>query len=388
MIDNAIKTEETEETNDKKATSEEKPESLSQVASPTQWKKSVATVVFGVIIIAILASIIFGKKQTQESTTSSVKTDYSLSAPQATTPNPSPATAPQQQLSMQIQQLKSSLDSGRLAEQEKLYRMRQAAPIEMYTLNTINSNSSVDDLTANSSNSLPLSRHQVAKLKRLMGESDPNSQFQTQVSNDHVITMEAKSIPHLTYTVTQGTLIPGMLQTAIDSSLPGMVKANVTLDVYGAAGNRILIPKGSTLIGQYNAGVSLGQRRVFVVWTRLIRPDGIDVMLGSPGTDSLGQAGLGADKLETHFWARFGQASLLSIIGAGIANAGVTDTDEYNSASAYREALSTNFQQTANSALAATFMIKPTLHIYQGARINVFVNRDLSFYAALRGSTR
>jgi type IV secretion system protein VirB10 len=208
-------------------------------------------------------------------------------------------------------------------------------------------------------------------------------QFQQAVSSMPVETVDATHIQHLDYTITQGTLIPGSLQTAIDSDLPGMVKATVSMDVYAASGNRVLIPKGATLIGQYSSGIAMAQRRVLVVWTRLICPDGVDVMLGSPGTNSLGQAGLGADRLDTHFWTRFGQASLLSIIGAGIATAGVQSQDPYNSAAAYRSAIANNFQQTSNTALNATLAIKPTIHIDQGARITVFVNRDLSFYNAL-----
>jgi len=239
-------------------------------------------------------------------------------------------------------------------------------------------------ISENADSRLPLSANQIDKLKRLMGV-DADSQFQQNASHTPVETVDATQIAHTDYTVMQGTLIPGSLQTAINSDLPGMVKATVSRDVYAASGDRVLIPKGSTLIGQYNSGLVMGQKRVLVAWTRVIRPDGIDALLGSPGTDALGQGGLGADTLDTHFWARFGQASLLSIIGSAIATAGVSENDAYNSASAYRTAMASNFQSVAGSSLLSTMNIKPTVHVYQGARINVFVNRDISFYNTLTG---
>ena len=366
-----------------------KPETISEVASTSQLTKWVGATFFVGLIIFILSSILLGDKKDKKSNVA-IQTDYSIQAPISTVSalNHQPQT---DQIRSQLEAIKSNLDSGKLAEQEKLYRMRQAAPIEMYAMNTNSSAALADSESSNDlaiHSSLPLSQKQIIKLKKWIGPNDPNSQFQNDAANTPVETAIANPIPHLDFTLTQGTLIPGVLQTAVDSSLPGMVKANVTLDVYAAAGEQILIPKGSTLIGQYNSGMSMGQRRIFVVWTRLIRPDGIDIMLGSPGTDTLGQAGMEANALETHFLSRFGQASLLSIIGAGIANAGVSNADEYNSASSYREAISNKLQQSANSSLASTLMIKPTLHIYQGTRINVFVNRDLSFYAALSGLSK
>lgn len=284
----------------------------------------------------------------------------------------------------QLARMRAKMLAEKMLQNAKLYRMRQGAPIEMYTVS--NSSGGMAGAGGGASwkgSNLPLSRSQINRLKQWVGSNDKNRHFQNQVSNTPVETVAATRIVHSDYTVPQGTLIDGTLQTAINSGLPGMVKAVVSRDVYAASGDRVLIPKGSTLIGQYNADVSMGQRRVFVVWSRVIRPDGIDVMLGSPGTNTLGQGGLGANVLDTHFLARFGQASLLSLIGAGISNAGVSGSDQYNSADAYRAAIANNFQSVASASLNSTMNIKPTIHVYQGTRINVFVAKDLSFYNAL-----
>ncbi|MFX4581744.1 TrbI/VirB10 family protein, partial [Acinetobacter baumannii] len=68
--------------------------------------------------------------------------------------------------------------------------------------------------------------------------------------------------------VAQGTFIRGVLETAVQSDLPGMVRATVTENVWSFDGRRVLIPAGSRLIGEYKSGIAQGQTRVFVVWTR------------------------------------------------------------------------------------------------------------------------
>lgn len=371
-------------------------ESLSQVASPNPNRKRLGTVFFIIIIVMMVFWTFFGgdKKETKVAK-AGVKPNWQL-AHSATDTKVDASTG---ELNDKMQQLKTKMDLEKLAQQEKLYRMRQSAPIEMYSadyssvstkpVTCASENQGVQSFEqTNLGNNLPLSAQQIEKLKAMTQSNDPNSQFQQNVVNTPVEVAHATRIAYPDYTITQGTLIPGVLQTAINSDLPGMVKANVSMDVYAQQGNRVLIPKGSTLIGQYNSGIAMGQRRVFILWTRLIRPDGIDVMLGSPGTDSLGQGGMDANALNTHFWTRFGQATLLSIVAAGIANVGVNGTDEYNSASEYRMAIANSFQQSAGTSLMGSINTKPTIHIHQGEKMNVFVNRDLVFYNVLTQKTQ
>jgi type IV secretion system protein VirB10 len=145
-----------------------------------------------------------------------------------------------------------------------------------------------------------------------------------------------------------------------------------------------LIPEGSRLLGQYKSGMLQGQSRIFMVWTRLITPSGISIQIGSPGVDSLGMAGMGADAIDRHFWERFGTGSLLSLIGAGAANAGVTPADQENSASVYRSAVANSFSQSASQSLQQDSRIPPTLTTYQGKPIIVFVAKDLNFKGAIK----
>ena len=174
--------------------------------------------------------------------------------------------------------------------------------------------------------------------------------------------------------VPQGTIIAAVLETAIDSDLPGLVRAVVSRDVRGFDGSKVLIPRGSRLVGQYSSGVALNQSRAFVIWTRVLRSDGVSVQLVSAGTDPLGTAGLGG-KVDTHFLRRFGAATLLSVISGGL---------EYlaNTARSGSQVLVGNVSQAnqlASIALQRQIDIAPTIRVAQGTPVRVFVARDLDF---------
>lgn len=168
-------------------------------------------------------------------------------------------------------------------------------------------------------------------------------------------------------TVTQGTLIPAILETAIDTNVPGYVRAVVSRDVRSFDGTRVLVPRSSRLIGQYQSGLQGGQKRAYVIWTRLIRPDGVSVALASPATDFAGSAGL-PGKVESHFFKRFGSAMLLSVIGglSGIASGGTS-------------LVLGGGQSAAAAAVAQDSQIGPTVRVRQGEPIRVFTARDLDF---------
>jgi len=168
-------------------------------------------------------------------------------------------------------------------------------------------------------------------------------------------------------TVTQGTLIPAVLETAIDTDVPGFVRAVVSADVRGFDGGAVLVPRSSRLIGQYKSGLSAGQKRAYVIWTRLIRPDGASVDLGSPAVAFGGEAGL-AGKVNTHFFERFGSAMLLSVIGGltSVANTGAS-------------VILGGGQSAAATAVQQGGQVGPTVRVRPGEPIRVFTARDLDF---------
>jgi len=195
--------------------------------------------------------------------------------------------------------------------------------------------------------------------------------------------VEAKQVPHPESTIVSGEMIHATLNVAMNSDLPGMVTATVTSPAYSYTGDNELIPRGSRLIGQYSSAVLQGQDRIFIMWNRLVLPNGISVDINSPDTDSIGQAGEPADYVNRHFWSRFGESILLSILSAGVSNVDVQSSDQYNSAQAYRMGIAESLQASATGTLQQTISLKPTLVRYQGATINVFIAHDLSFYNVL-----
>jgi type IV secretion system protein VirB10 len=197
--------------------------------------------------------------------------------------------------------------------------------------------------------------------------------FAARVGDSENAPATAAHIGDLGATVIEGTLIAGVLETAINSDLPGFTRAIVSEDVRSFDGTEVLIPRGSRLIGQYRSGLAIGESRAFVVWTRLILPNGVAIKLASPVTDTLGRAGLGG-KVDRHFLERFGSAILLSIIGAGAeilaAESGNNAVVITSSAQAYG---------VAQTALQSSVNIPPTIRIAQGSPIRIFVARDLIF---------
>ena len=173
-------------------------------------------------------------------------------------------------------------------------------------------------------------------------------------------------------TIIEGTVIAAVLETALNSDLPGYVRAVVTRDVKGFDGSKVLVPRGSRLIGQYKSGVALGQSRTFVIWTRLIRPDGAMIELASPATDGLGRGGLDGD-LDTHFWERFGGAILLTLLNIG--GAAITDSSDTSIVIASTRA----GIDAGSSSLTSGQNIGPTVTVPQGSPVRVFVSQDLDF---------
>lgn len=195
--------------------------------------------------------------------------------------------------------------------------------------------------------------------------------FSDRVAAGENAPVRAVRIANSSYTVPQGAIIAGVLETAINSDLPGYVRAVVSRDVMGFDGRRVLIPSGSRLIGQYRSGLTAGQSRAFIAWTRLTRPDGVTISLGSPVTDPLGRAGLGG-KVDSHFLKRFGSAILLSVVqsGLGLLQQGGNDVIVRTADDA---------KSVAGIALQRDINIPPTVKVAQGTAIRIFIARDLDF---------
>lgn len=185
-------------------------------------------------------------------------------------------------------------------------------------------------------------------------------------------TVRATMIEDMSRVVPQGTIVSGVLETAINSDLPGFARAIVSENIRSLDNRTVLIPRGSRLIGQYRSGLAVGESRAFVIWTRLLTPDGVSIELASPATDTLGRAGL-SGKVNRHFFQRFGSAILLSVIDVG-ASALIYDNNSSIVIGSTSEA-----QAVAAQALSQQINIPPTITVKQGTEIRIFLARDLYF---------
>ncbi|MEE3155296.1 MAG: TrbI/VirB10 family protein [Pseudomonadota bacterium] len=181
---------------------------------------------------------------------------------------------------------------------------------------------------------------------------------------------QARAMVNPATTVTQGTLIPAILETAIDTNVPGYVRAVVSQDVRSFDGTKVLVPRSSRLIGQYQSGLQNGQKRAYVIWTRLIRPDGASVNLASPAIGFDGTTGLAGKVSGNSFFKRFGSAMLLSVVG-GVGSLATGGAAGVLIGGASSSAAATAAQQDGQRG--------PTVRVRQGEPIRIFTARDLDF---------
>lgn len=175
-------------------------------------------------------------------------------------------------------------------------------------------------------------------------------------------------------TLAQGTIIQAALRGAINSDLPGNVSAVVTEPVEAFSGNRILVPAGSRLFGAYRSDIEVNQKRILIVWSRILTPDGTSMQISAVGGDQLGRSGL-TGFVDTKFVARFGGAALISLIGSAPAVAANQAEDDIS-----RDVLvntAEDLEDATDNVIAEQISISPTIYVDQGATVTVIVDRDV-----------
>lgn len=194
--------------------------------------------------------------------------------------------------------------------------------------------------------------------------------------------VQAAVLANRRWLLPKGSFLDCTLETAIDSTLPGMATCVLAADVFGADGRVVLLERGTKLVGETRSEARAGQARVAVLWSEARTPTGVVVALASPGTDALGRAGIPGE-VDNHFRARFGAAVLLSIIDGAISAAVAR---EQGSPGVVNNAQGT--QSIATEALRNTIGIPPTINVAPGARIQVLVARDVDFQGVYRLAAR
>jgi len=228
----------------------------------------------------------------------------------------------------------------------------------------------IDDITNNVGKLI----NQHGAPSGLNGSADKN-EMASRLNTAKTIGITASFLADKPHTIAEGKIIGCILETAISSALPGMTRCILAENIYSYNGEKLLLKKGSRLVGQYKGGLQAGENRIFVIWTRIITPGGIDIALNSPGSGELGQAGHGVF-VDSHFFERFGASALLSIVGGFAASESENDIR--------LSEVAKSFNQSAAIALKDSIKIKPTGHKNQGERIKVFVARDIDFGPVMR----
>ncbi|MFT9297797.1 MAG: TrbI/VirB10 family protein, partial [Gluconobacter sp.] len=220
--------------------------------------------------------------------------------------------------------------------------------------------------TASGAQASPAGTHQQADNRAfLAGQPD-----RAAVSPDRIMP------PASPYVLQAGTVIAGALNTKISSDLPGQIVGHVTQNVYdNPTGRFLLIPQGSTLFGAYNSGISFGQQRTQIIWTRLIYPNGESLVLEKlPGGDAMGQSGL-ADQVNNH-WGQIFRAALVTTLLSVGSEAG-TSWNENNLMQAIRSGASNGFSMVGNRLIDRSLNVQPTLTDRPGLPFTLILNRDL-----------
>jgi type IV secretion system protein VirB10 len=185
--------------------------------------------------------------------------------------------------------------------------------------------------------------------------------------------VRAQVLPTQRLLLPKGAFIDCTLETAIDSTLPGLTTCITATDTFSADGSTVLLERGTKLVGETRGGVTQGAARVFVLWSEARTPTGVVIPLSSPGTDELGRSGL-AGNVNRHFFQRFGAAILISLISGAVQ--GAVASQSSGSTVIYNPSGS---QDVMTEVLKDTINIPPTITKNQGDRIQVLVARDLDF---------
>jgi type IV secretion system protein VirB10 len=181
------------------------------------------------------------------------------------------------------------------------------------------------------------------------------------------------------YTLRRGSIIPAVTVRGLNSDLPGQVTVQVTQDVYDTAtGQNLLIPKGTRLVGPYNADVVENQERLLAAFQQLIYLNGATVNLpGMPASDLAGNSGVPAE-VDSHFWRIFGSSFLVAGLTRLLTPSYQSDnTVIINAGTGLTGAAGQVLVDTAKRILDRNQQIRPTLTFGYGEKLNVEVTRDL-----------
>jgi type IV secretion system protein VirB10 len=179
------------------------------------------------------------------------------------------------------------------------------------------------------------------------------------------------------YRLLEGTLLETVLTNRLTSSLAGPVNTMLATDVYAHDRQRLLIPRGSRVLGEVRPVTNFGQQRLAVVFHRIIMPDGYSVSLDQfQGLSQIGETGL-RDQVNHHYLEIFGVSIAIGAV-AGLSEAGTQYGFTQSATDEYRHGFATSLSQSALNILDRFLNILPTFTIREGHRIKIYLASDIT----------
>ena len=210
-------------------------------------------------------------------------------------------------------------------------------------------------------------------------------------------TVKATLVDDRKHAIIQGKMLSAVLETAINSEIPGSVRGIVSRDVYGESGSEVLITKGSRLFGSYSSKITRGQARIDISWNRLIRTDGVDLSISFNASDQFGRAGIAGEvdnrygnaivnSLLTSTFVAVGAATMQKLLAPNqdansqIQTIGPIQGTLTTSTTASNQAIydtSKAVVDIAKQIVTDTLDTQPVIRVPQGTKVTVIVNADM-----------
>lgn len=179
------------------------------------------------------------------------------------------------------------------------------------------------------------------------------------------------------YEIKAGTVIPAALLTAIDTSRRGPTTAVVTRSVLDTVSGRfLLVPQGSRLIGRYDGESVYGDRKAFVVWERLLLPDGRSLALDDePGVDAAGS--LGGDGRVNRRLLPLALAIIAGGAVTAIGEAARNNDRNQGLLGDAGDAAALEAARTGSRLIDRELQVRPVIRLSPGSPVGILITRDL-----------
>ena len=183
------------------------------------------------------------------------------------------------------------------------------------------------------------------------------------------------------YELKAGAVVPAALLTGVDTARAGPVVAMVTQNVFDTvSGRHLLIPQGTRLIGRHEGESAYGDRRAFLVWERLILPNGKSLILdGEPGVDAQGAIGVKGQVDRRLFPLLVGTlfAGAVTALGQMARDGGEDGRGSGGWLGSAGDAAAIEGAQVGGRLVDRELEVRPSISLRPGAPVRVMITRDL-----------